>query len=268
MVGRAEDFDERPTHLDHVAEDLHAELGEQCLGEGAGGHPGCGFTGRGAFEDVAGVGQAVLLACPPDRHDPGRTWVSGEAGRAVFRPNRSISFCHLSGSRSHSLFPTSMATGDPRTAMANPADDRDLVLLESHPGPAPVAEPATAQFALHLLDGDRQASGQALDDHDERPSVRLTRRQVPEHPREGVPGGSCRARNSSREAWQPGAHGDDGRPPGAKFDMGMLGIYMTGAAMAFGIWLGDELGLYRAMAGVGSLSSDEVASRSGATPGS
>ena len=48
--------------------------------------------------------------------------------------------------------------------------------------------------------------------------------------------------------------------------MGMLGIYMTGAAMAFGIWLGDELGLYRAMAGAGSLSSDEVAALSGCHP--
>jgi 2-polyprenyl-3-methyl-5-hydroxy-6-metoxy-1,4-benzoquinol methylase len=48
--------------------------------------------------------------------------------------------------------------------------------------------------------------------------------------------------------------------------MGMLGIYMTGAAMAFGIWLGDELGLYRALAGAGPLSSDEVAARASCHP--
>ena len=44
--------------------------------------------------------------------------------------------------------------------------------------------------------------------------------------------------------------------------MGMMGGYMTGGAMCFSVMLGDELGLYRAMAGAGGLSADEVAKRS------
>ena len=39
--------------------------------------------------------------------------------------------------------------------------------------------------------------------------------------------------------------------------------YMTGGAMCFGMWLGDELGLYRALAGSGSMTSDEIASKAG-----
>jgi hypothetical protein len=39
--------------------------------------------------------------------------------------------------------------------------------------------------------------------------------------------------------------------------------YMTGGAMCFGMWLGDELGLYRVLAGSGSMTSDEIASKAG-----
>jgi SAM-dependent methyltransferase len=45
--------------------------------------------------------------------------------------------------------------------------------------------------------------------------------------------------------------------------MGNVGMYMTGAALCFGIWLGDELGLYRAMSGNGAMTSDEVAGKTG-----
>src|SRR5438876_7115782 len=43
--------------------------------------------------------------------------------------------------------------------------------------------------------------------------------------------------------------------------MGMMAGYMTGGALCFSVLLGDELGLYRAMTGAGSLSADEVAKR-------
>jgi 2-polyprenyl-3-methyl-5-hydroxy-6-metoxy-1,4-benzoquinol methylase len=42
--------------------------------------------------------------------------------------------------------------------------------------------------------------------------------------------------------------------------MGQMLGHMTGSAMCFGVWLGDELGLYDALAGSGPLSADEVAS--------
>ncbi len=43
--------------------------------------------------------------------------------------------------------------------------------------------------------------------------------------------------------------------------VGRLIGHMTGGAMCLGIWLGDELGLYRVMAGAGPLSADAVAER-------
>ncbi|MGH9023105.1 MAG: class I SAM-dependent methyltransferase, partial [Acidimicrobiia bacterium] len=43
--------------------------------------------------------------------------------------------------------------------------------------------------------------------------------------------------------------------------MGRLVGHMTGAMVCFGVWLGDELGLYRAMAGAGPLAADAIAQR-------
>ncbi|HWM19087.1 MAG TPA: class I SAM-dependent methyltransferase [Ilumatobacteraceae bacterium] len=45
--------------------------------------------------------------------------------------------------------------------------------------------------------------------------------------------------------------------------MGQMVGHMTGGALCFGIWLGDELGLYRVLAGSDGLTSDEVAGRAG-----
>jgi SAM-dependent methyltransferase len=39
--------------------------------------------------------------------------------------------------------------------------------------------------------------------------------------------------------------------------------YMTGGAMCFGVWLGDELGLYQALADTGATTADELAGRTG-----
>src|SRR5581483_8867614 len=48
--------------------------------------------------------------------------------------------------------------------------------------------------------------------------------------------------------------------------MGGLIGHMTGAALCFSIWLGDELGLYRVMAGAGGMTAEEVAGKAGANP--
>jgi 2-polyprenyl-3-methyl-5-hydroxy-6-metoxy-1,4-benzoquinol methylase len=48
--------------------------------------------------------------------------------------------------------------------------------------------------------------------------------------------------------------------------MGQMVGYMTGGALCFSVWLGDELGLYRALAGAGPLSDAEVAEKSGCNP--
>ena len=41
--------------------------------------------------------------------------------------------------------------------------------------------------------------------------------------------------------------------------MGQMVGHMTGAALCFGVWLGDELGLYRALTELGSATADELA---------
>src|ERR1700754_2421960 len=43
--------------------------------------------------------------------------------------------------------------------------------------------------------------------------------------------------------------------------MGQLVGHMTGGALCFGIWLGDELGLYRTLADSGPLGADELAGK-------
>jgi SAM-dependent methyltransferase len=45
--------------------------------------------------------------------------------------------------------------------------------------------------------------------------------------------------------------------------MGQMVGYMTGGAMCFGVWLGDELDLYRALRGAGPTTADELASTTG-----
>jgi hypothetical protein len=40
--------------------------------------------------------------------------------------------------------------------------------------------------------------------------------------------------------------------------MGQLVGHMTGSALCFGIWLGDELGLYRALAELGASTADDL----------
>jgi hypothetical protein len=48
--------------------------------------------------------------------------------------------------------------------------------------------------------------------------------------------------------------------------VGTIGGYMVGGAVCLSIWLGDELGLYRAMVGAGAMSADDVASKAGCNP--
>ena len=48
--------------------------------------------------------------------------------------------------------------------------------------------------------------------------------------------------------------------------MGNLVGFMTGGALCFGIWIGDELGLYRVLAAGASMSADEVAAKAGCNP--
>jgi 2-polyprenyl-3-methyl-5-hydroxy-6-metoxy-1,4-benzoquinol methylase len=48
--------------------------------------------------------------------------------------------------------------------------------------------------------------------------------------------------------------------------MGQMVGHMTGGAVCFSIWLGDELGLYRTLAGAGACTADELAVEAGCHP--
>jgi SAM-dependent methyltransferase len=48
--------------------------------------------------------------------------------------------------------------------------------------------------------------------------------------------------------------------------VGQLAGLMTGAALCLAIWLGDELGYYRALAGAGAVGADDLAGRVGCNP--
>mgnify|MGYP003939768875 CR=1 FL=1 len=45
--------------------------------------------------------------------------------------------------------------------------------------------------------------------------------------------------------------------------MGQMAGHMTGGALCFAVWLGDELGLYRALAGAGPLTAQALADATG-----
>jgi 2-polyprenyl-3-methyl-5-hydroxy-6-metoxy-1,4-benzoquinol methylase len=48
--------------------------------------------------------------------------------------------------------------------------------------------------------------------------------------------------------------------------MGAMAGHMTGASVCFGVWLGDEVGLWRAMAGAGPSGAEAVAAAAGTNP--
>jgi 2-polyprenyl-3-methyl-5-hydroxy-6-metoxy-1,4-benzoquinol methylase len=48
--------------------------------------------------------------------------------------------------------------------------------------------------------------------------------------------------------------------------VGQMAGYMTGGALCFSVWLGDELGFYRGLAGSGPMRSDELADKTGCHP--
>jgi hypothetical protein len=148
------------TKGDDVADDGRAQLVEQQLGQGAGGDAGGGLPGRGALEHVAGVLEAVL-------EHPGQVGVPG--------PRLGEHLARGAGLGRHLLGPLRpLGVGDldrhgraERAAVADAAEQRDLVGLEAHARAAPVAEAAPCQLVGDVGCLDGQAGGQALDDDDE-----------------------------------------------------------------------------------------------------
>ena len=162
------------SHLDHVRQDGDVEVPEQGLGAGAGRHPGGRLPGRGPLEHVACVGEAVLL-------HPGQVGVPGPgAGERLLRPPRSGGHLLLP------LGPLRVADLERHrrpegAAVADAAQDGELVLLEAHPGPPAVAQPAPGQLGLDLRGGDPQPCGQSLDGDEQGPSVGFAGGEEAEH---------------------------------------------------------------------------------------
>jgi hypothetical protein len=55
--------------------------------------------------------------------------------------------------------------------VSHPAEEADLIGLESHPRTPTEAEPTASQLGRDVLDGDREAGRKSLDDDHQGPSM-------------------------------------------------------------------------------------------------
>ena len=144
--------------LGDVREHLHAERGQEALGERAARHARGRLARAGALEHVAHVGEAELL-------DAGKVGVSGP---------RQVHLGHvgLDRPRVHPLFPVGVvavrdADGDraaERAAVADAGGDLGAVALDLHAPAAAMAELTARHVAIDRGKVELEACGQALDD--------------------------------------------------------------------------------------------------------
>ncbi len=167
---------QRRPHLDHVANDLHAQFAEQQLAHRAGGHPGRRLPGAGPLQHVTRLGQGVLL-------HPGQVGVAGAGlGEGLGR---------LARGRRHLLGPlgplgVGYLDGHRRaqgTAVPHPAQQGELVGLEAHAGPAAVPEAPAGQLVGDVPGLDRQPGRKALHDDHQALAVRLAGGEKTKHDR-------------------------------------------------------------------------------------
>ena len=155
---------------------------EEVAGHPAERDPGRGLAGGGALEDRPGLVEAVLLHADQvgvAGPGPGQRGVAGQrvelggvdrVGRHHLLPLGPLGVADLDRDRA--------ALG---LAVADAADDRDLVLLELHPGAAAVAEPAAGQGVGDVGGGHPDMGGQPLEDRDQGRAVGLARGQPTQH---------------------------------------------------------------------------------------
>ena len=168
---------------DHVREHLDAQgLREERLRHRAEGHLRGGLAGARALEHRAGLVEVVL------RH-------AGEVGVAGTRPRQrgvaraALQQHRVDGVGGHHRLPLRpLAVGDAdgdrathRQAVPQAPGELDLVGLEAHPRATAVAETPPGELGRHLLRAHRDARDHALEHGRERRSVRLSRRQPPQH---------------------------------------------------------------------------------------
>ena len=149
----------RRAHLDHVAQRPRCRARRGAAWRACPRPPGRRSRGRWPARARCGRRRSRTSASPPGRR--GRAGAGAGASRwppapATSPPATSATRC--CGSRS--------ATGEPRVqAVADAAEELDVVALEAHPGAAPEAEAAAGELVTDLVDGDREARGEPLDDH-------------------------------------------------------------------------------------------------------
>ena len=122
--------------------------------------------------------------CMPTRSAcPGRGRVSGALRASASSSTGSTGSADITWSHlGHSVLPISTATGPPCVSPCRtPPTNRDLVLLELHPGAASVAEPAPRQGVAQVVGRDRDVGGQPLEDGDEERAVGLARSEPAQH---------------------------------------------------------------------------------------
>ena len=179
---------------DDVADHLGADgLPQERRRDGAEGDPGGGLAGAGPLEHRPGVVEAVLLHAR-------QVGVAGpRAGeRGVPRlPGEDLGVDRVGGHDRRPLGPLGVADLDrDRSALGaavpDPAGERDLVLLEGHPGAPAVPEPAAGQGGVQVGGLHLDAGREPLEDGGELLTVRLTCGQPAQH-----------ARDSARRARRP-----------------------------------------------------------------
>ena len=165
--------------LDHVGDDPGADRLLQEVGrDPAQRDPRRRLAGRGALEDRAGLVEGVLLHA----RQVGVAGPGPGQGRVARRPLELGRVDRVGGHDLLPLGPLGVADLDrDRAALGlavpDAADERDLVLLELHPGAAAVAEPAPRQRVADVVGGHPHVGGQPLEDRDEGRAVGLTRGQ-------------------------------------------------------------------------------------------
>ena len=176
------------TDRHHVRDDLGTEHGTQeLLGDGAEGDPGRGLPGGGPLQHRAGVVEAVLLHAGEvgvTGPGPGQRGVAGQrlqgVGGGVVRrvgshdllPLRPLGVADLHRERPAHRHPVPDA-----------AEQRDLVLLELHPGAAAVAEPAAGELGGDVGRGHRHTCRQSFEDGNQGGTMRFTCGEPAQHAR-------------------------------------------------------------------------------------
>ena len=180
--GRSSALGADRAHLDDVGDDLDAELGAAAALASVPAATRAAVSRAEARSSTSRASAKPYFCMPARSAWPGRGWVSGACGRTVLGPTATSPCCHLSGLRFHSVLAISMATGEPSVRpWRTPPTRVTSSCSKRMRGPAAVAEAAPGQLGLDVLDGHRQAGGQALDDDHEGRAVRLAGGEEAEH---------------------------------------------------------------------------------------